>query len=101
MENEWAYSLATDFNPNCRILSLPFIANICGTRMGLDPLAALIASTVNPATTLGDESITGRIAEGESANLNIVWSTDVDGWCQTPGENPFSDTIISGSIVFS
>ncbi len=99
IENNWAFSLATDFNPNCRILSLPLVANICCTRMGLDPLAALIASTLNPATTLGDKTITGRISEGESANLNILWSTDVDGWCQTPGENPFTHSIISGKIV--
>ena len=99
IENDWAFSLATDFNPNCRILSLPLVANICCTRMGLDPLAALIASTINPATTLGDQNISGRIVEGESANLNIVWSTDIDGWCQTPGENPFSQNIISGNTV--
>ena len=67
--------------------------------MGLDPLAALIACTHNPAITLGDDNITGRIAEGESANMNILWSRDVDGWCQTPGENPFTHTIISGNIV--
>lgn len=99
IENNWAFSLATDFNPNCRILSLPLVANICCTRMGLDPLAALIASTCNPATTLSDEGITGRISVGDSANLNVVWSSDVDGWCQTPGENPFSHSIISGVIV--
>jgi len=99
IENRWNFSLATDYNPNCRILSLPLVANICCTRMGLDPLAALIACTHNPAITLGDENITGRVAEGESANLNILWSRDVDGWCQTPGENPFTHTIISGTIV--
>jgi len=67
--------------------------------MKLDPLASLIASTVNPATTLGNDSITGKIAEGHTANMNIVWSGDIDGWCQTPGENPFSHNIISGNIV--
>tara|TARA_B100000029_G_scaffold93465_3_gene83498 strand:+ start:12282 stop:13553 length:1272 start_codon:yes stop_codon:yes gene_type:complete len=99
IENRWNFSLATDYNPNCRILSLPLIANICCTRMGLDPLAALIACTHNPSTTLGDDEITGRIAVGESANMNILWSNDVDGWCQTPGENPFTHTIVSGNIV--
>ena len=99
IENDWAFSLATDFNPNCRILSLPLVANICCTRMGLDPLAALIASTCNPATTLSDQGTTGRISVGQSANLNVIWSSDVDGWCQTPGENPFSHSIISGNLV--
>ena len=99
IENSWNFSLATDYNPNCRILSLPLVANICCTRMGLDPLAALIACTNNPAITLGDDNITGRVAVGETANMNILWSRDVDGWCQTPGENPFTHTIISGNIV--
>ena len=99
IENNWSFSLATDYNPNCRILSLPIVANICCTRMGLDPLAALIASTRNPASTLGDNNITGKITVGGLANLNIVWSNDVDGWCQTPGENPFTHSIISGNIV--
>ena len=99
IDSNWAFSLATDYNPNCRFLSLPLVSNICCTRMGLDPLAALIATTRNPATTLEDDTITGRIAVGHSANVNIVLSSDIDGWCQTPGENPFSHTIISGNIV--
>ena len=99
IEEEWAFSLATDYNPNCRILSMPFIGNLATTRLGLDPLAALVAATRNPSTTLDDPDVTGTIVERGRADINILWSESVDGWCQTPGENPVITTIIAGSIV--
>jgi len=80
---------------------MPFIGNLATTRMGLDPFAALVAATRNPSTTLDDPSITGTIVESCRADLNILWSQSVDGWCQTPGENPIVSTIIGGSIVNS
>ena len=101
IENEWAFSIATDYNPNCRILSMPFIGSLVTTRMGMDPFAALVAASRNPATTLDNPEVTGTIAEGLRADLSVIWSDSVDGWCQTPGENPISTTIINGSIVNS
>ena len=101
IENEWAFSIATDYNPNCRILSMPFIGSLATMRMGLDPFAALVAASRNPATTLGQQEVTGTIARGSKADLSVIWSDSVDGWCQTPGENPISLTIIDGSIVNS
>jgi len=99
IENKWAFSIATDYNPNCRILSMPFIGSLVTTRMGLDPFAALVAATRNPATTLSHQEISGTLAEGSRADLSVIWSDSVDGWCQTPGENPISSTVINGSIV--
>jgi imidazolonepropionase-like amidohydrolase len=78
---------------------MPFIGNLATSRMGLDPFAALVAATRNPSTTLDDPDVTGTIAEGSRADINILWSQTVDGWCQTPGENPVIATIIEGSIV--
>jgi len=101
IENNWPFSIASDYNPNCRILSMPFIGNLATSRTGLDPFAALVASTRNPSTTLDDPEITGTIVENSRADINILWSQYVDGWCQTPGENPIVTTIISGSIVNS
>ena len=99
IENKWAFSIATDYNPNCRILSMPFIGSLVTTRLGLDPFAALVAATRNPATTLAHQEISGTLAEGSRADLSVIWSDSVDGWCQTPGENPISSTVINGSIV--
>ena len=47
-----SFSLATDFNPNCPSLSLPFVASLAVHRMKLDPVASLVAITRNPATSL-------------------------------------------------
>ena len=101
IENNWPFALASDYNPNCRILSMPFIGNLATTRMGLDPFAALVASTKNPSTTLDEPDVTGTIEKNGRADLNILWSESVDGWCQTPGENPIVTTMIAGSIVNS
>lgn len=98
INNNWPFSLATDYNPNCRILSMPFIGNLVTTRLDLDPFAALVATTRNPSTTLGDIDVTGTIEEGSRADLNILWSQSVDGWCQTPGENPIVTTIVGGTL---
>ena len=80
---------------------MPFIGSLVTTRMGMDPFAALVAASRNPATTLDNPEVTGTIAEGSRADLSVIWSDSVDGWCQTPGENPISTTIINGSIVNS
>ena len=99
VEQGWAFSLATDYNPNCEISSIPFIANLATSRMDLDPFATLIACTRNPSTTLDDAKITGTIVEGGRADLNILNSQSVDSWCLTPAENQFMFTILAGSIV--
>jgi imidazolonepropionase len=102
VEEAWRFSLATDFNPNCRSLSIPFVGSLATHRMGLDPLAALVAVTRNPATTLHDSqdrSIPGSLREGGPADLIVINSTDVDGWCQTPGDNPVIQTFTSKPLL--
>lgn len=101
MENEWAWYLASDFNPNCHSLSLPMVGSLVTHRMGVDPLAALVAVSRNPATTFqrDDGLAHGIIAEGAAANLNVLWGTEIDGWCQTPGQSPFTSTMLDGKII--
>ena len=103
IENNWNFSLATDFNPNCQSLSLPFVSSLATHRIGIDPLTALVACTRNPASTLNSEikHCVGSIYEGGPADFNILNSKYVDYWCQTPGVSPISKTYFSGSIVKS
>ncbi len=102
IEEDWAFSAATDFNPNCPITSLPFIGSLLSHRLGVDPIISLVSVTRNPATTLFDESeMRGVLAKGKPADLNVLWSSSADGWCQTPGSSPVSMTMISGEIVNS
>ena len=103
IENNWNFSLATDFNPNCQSLSLPFVSSLATHRIGIDPLTALVACTRNPASTLNSEinHCVGSLYEGGPADFNILNSKYVDYWCQTPGVSPISKTYYSGSIVKS
>lgn len=102
IEEDWAFSTATDFNPNCPINSLPFIGSLLSHRLGIDPIATLVSVTRNPATTLFDESeMRGVLAKGKQADLNVLWSSSADSWCQTPGSSPVSMTMIRGEVVNS
>ena len=101
VENSWAFSIASDFNPNCNTISMPFVGSLATHRCGIDPITALAASTRNPSTTLkNNENINfGVISENNSASFNILHSKKVESWCQSPGMNPISKTVASGIIV--
>ena len=102
VDNNWQFSLATDFNPNCRTLSIPFVGSLATHRLNLSPLEALVAVTRNPATTLietTDLLVPGSIREGGPADLLIINSEHIDAWCQMPGDNPIKQTIKSGQVL--
>jgi imidazolonepropionase len=102
VDNNWQFSLATDFNPNCRTLSIPFVGSLATHRLNLSPLEALVAVTRNPATTLietTDLHVPGSIREGGPADLLILNSEHIDAWCQMPGDNPIKQTIKSGQVM--
>ena len=102
IREDWPFSIATDFNPNCPITSLPFIGSIVVHRLGVDPIASLVAATRNPATTMFDgEEPRGVLSEGSIADMNVLWSSSADSWCQTPGSSPVRNTIKNGIIVNS
>ena len=103
INEDWPFSIASDFNPNCPITSLPMIGSLVTHRMGIDPIAALAAVTRNPATTMFEDTggVRGVISEGGIADLNILWTSSADSWCQTPGTSPVRYTMKNGSIVNS
>tara|TARA_B100000459_G_C8595408_1_gene209542 strand:+ start:1817 stop:3157 length:1341 start_codon:yes stop_codon:yes gene_type:complete len=101
VKEDWPFAIATDFNPNCPMISLPFIGSILSYRMGIDPLMSLIAATRNPASTMNSEDTIGVLCEGAKADMNVLWSSRSDSWCQTPGSSPASMTFKNGNIVNS
>ena len=102
IDEDWTFSIASDFNPNYSSLSMPFIGSLLTHRLNINPLTALVASTRNPASTLFEsDEMRGSLAIGSPADLNIISSSYIDGWCQTPGINPISKTMIDGEIVNS
>ena len=101
IEEKWPWTLATDYNPNCQILSMPFIGSIAAQQLGIDPLAALVASTRNPGLTVNHRHGLrhGVIAEGAAASLNVLNSKHWESWCQTPGQTPHYSTMMDGEWV--
>lgn len=102
VENDWAFSLATDFNPNCRTLSIPFVGSLATHRLGLSPIEALASVTRNPASTLTKSvngKLPGSIREGGPADILILDSEYIESWCQMPGDNPIFKTVKSGRFV--
>ncbi len=101
IKNEYKWTIATDYNPNNQILSLPFIASCLVQRCRVDPLAALAACTINPAfTTPHNAGVKhGKIAPNALANLNILNSNQWESWCLTPGHSPFSNTMLEGEFI--
>ena len=102
IENEYRWTIATDFNPNNQILSLPFIGSCLVQRCGIDPLATLASCTINASFTTPHNSghKHGQISPGAVANLNILKSDQWESWCLTPGHSPISKTMSNG-ILFS
>ena len=98
IEEGWKWSLATDFNPNCRSLSIPFVGSLAVHRMRIPPIAALIAVTSNAASTLNVKYGVGKIVKGGVADLNILRTKSADGWCLMPGDNPVKDSFHHGQL---
>jgi len=100
-EEKIPYTLASDFNPNCRTLSLPFMTSLMVQRCGVHPLAALGAVTVRAAETTPHPSgrVHGQIIEGSVANLNIVDGKNWESVVLRPTGTPFSATILNGQHI--
>tara|TARA_B100001750_G_scaffold196395_1_gene168556 strand:+ start:63 stop:1379 length:1317 start_codon:yes stop_codon:yes gene_type:complete len=100
IENNWAWSLASDFNPNCHSLSLPFAGSLAVHRSGVSPISALVGVTRNSASSIIDASPgLGTISVGSPTSLNVLWGENIDGWCLTSGQSPFVVTMCNGKWV--
>lgn len=102
LENNWVWSFASDFNPNCRTLSLPFLGSVLVQRNDISPIVALAACTRNSALTTPHPSglVHGQIREGGVANLNIIDGPHWQAWCLQPGHSPFAATMLEGELIF-
>ena len=101
VDRKLTFTLASDFNPNCRTLSLPFMASLMVQRCGMHPLDALAAITVNAAniTPHPSGSSHGTIVEGGAANFNIVDGPHWEAVALRPSTTPFSGTVLNGHYI--
>ena len=101
VENQLPFTLATDFNPNCQTLSLPFMCSLMVQRCNVHPLKAIEAVTASAAKTTPHPSglAHGVIAEGAVANFNIVDGPHWEAMCLRPSASPFSGTVLDGNFI--
>jgi len=101
IDSKLHFTLATDFNPNCQTLSLPFMGSLMVQRAGVHPMEALKAVTCRAATTSPHPSGLehGVIREGAVANLNILKSPHWESWSLQPSHSPVWSTMLEGEMV--
>lgn len=101
IEHQLPFTLATDFNPNCQTLSLPFMCSLMVQRCNVHPLKAIEAVTASAAKTTPHPSglAHGVIAEGAVANFNIVDGPHWEAMCLRPSGSPFSGTVLGGNFI--
>lgn len=102
IENEIDFTLATDFNPNCQTLSLPFMGSLMVQRCGMNPLDALYSVTAQAAKSTPHSSGKkhGVLSVGSIANLNILNSKHWESWALQPSHTPFHSTVLEGEMLF-
>jgi imidazolonepropionase len=92
-----AIALATDFNPGSSPgLSLPLMATLGVSQMGLIPAETIIGITVNAAAAVGEAGSRGQIAPGFRADLTLIAARD---WRELPywyGVNLVTEVWIEG-----
>jgi imidazolonepropionase len=90
-------ALATDFNPGSSPgTSLPFMATLGVSQMGMLPAETIVAITANGAAAVGEAASRGQIAEGYRADLTLV---AVEDWRELPywyGSNFVSGVWVDG-----
>ena len=101
VDNELHFTLATDFNPNCQTLSLPFMGSLMVQRAGVHPMEALKAVTCRAAATSPHPSGLehGVIREGAVANLNVLASPHWESWSLQPSHSPVWSTMLEGEMI--
>ena len=95
------WSIATDFNPNCKILSPTFLGSLLVQRCSVDPLSALLAVTRNPSETTPHPTgkAHGRIEVGAVANFNVLSTPYWESWCLQPAHPPIESTCLNGKLI--
>ena len=95
------FTLATDFNPNCYINSIPFIGSLAVQRNGMDPYNALSCVTrlAAKSTPRSDGLQHGVIQKGAIASFNVLKSKHWESWCMMPSASPIQSVCLEGNYI--
>jgi len=92
-----AVALATDFNPGSSPgMSLPLMAAMAISQMGLHPAEAVVAMTVNGAAAVGEAHTRGQIAPGFRADIALAKILDWRELTYWYGVNLIEEVWVSG-----
>ena len=100
MEAGMCLALATDFNPNCWILSMPVAMTLSCYSMKMTVGEAITASTINGAAAVCRDHITGSLTVGKQADLVLL---DLENEGQLPymfATNPVLAVVKKGKVVY-
>jgi imidazolonepropionase len=96
-----AIALATDLNPGSAFCeSLPLVASLACTQVGLSPAEALGAMTVNAAHVLRRADRIGRLARGYDADIFLVDAPDWRYLAYHVGGEIVNAVVVSGSLAW-
>jgi imidazolonepropionase len=97
-----AVALATDFNPGSSPgMSLPLMATMAASQLGMVPAETIVAITVNAAAAVGEVGTRGQIAPGYRADLVLTAVRDWRELVYWYGANLVTDVWIAGSPCHS
>jgi imidazolonepropionase len=93
-------AISTDFNPgSCPSKNLWLALSMACLKMGLTPLEALTAVTLNAAWAIGQEQECGSLEPGKRADLLLLKVPTYEEIPYWLGENPVHEVIIGGVRV--
>jgi len=97
-----AVALATDFNPGSSYSeSLPLVASLACTALGLSPSEALTAMTLNGAAVLGCSDRKGVLAPGLDADVVLLDAPDWRYLAYHLAGDVVSEVIVAGRSVWA
>jgi imidazolonepropionase len=92
--------LASDFNAgNAPVLSIPTVIALACALYRIDPLTALVGSTLNPAWVLDMDHETGSLRPGKLADFLVLDSPDFRMVPYRMGHNPVRAVFVGGELV--
>jgi imidazolonepropionase len=95
-----AIAIATDFNPGTSpVCSMPETIAMACTVYGMEPLAALVAATANPAWVLGLDDRLGTLEVGKRADFLLLEEAQFAQVPYRPGHDPVVATFVGGRLV--
>lgn len=100
IENGLPIALATDFNPGtCPCENMQMIITLACIKMGMTPVQAINAATINAAHAIGMAHRLGSIEPGKQADMIILGIRDYNELPYYFGMNHVTMTIKRGTVV--